>query len=112
MPYESMPDLPEILREAGLADACLAPSHLSGLPTLPADAVERAKRSAVFMAAICDLMGTEDPEAAFRDVIRELQHAAVEYGVNWTDEDRMGWQDVKGERAKARCPVQLQGIGN
>lgn len=99
MPYESMPDLPEILRESGVIDTAFAASMLTALPTFPATVPERVARSATFIAALCDLMGTDEPEVAFRDAMREMQHASVEFGINWTDEDRMGWQDVRRERA-------------
>lgn len=107
MPYESMPDLRELLREAGVTDRWDAAQVVESLAKTPDNAPERVKRSAAFMVAICDLMDSDDPESAFRDVLREMQHAAVEFGVNWTDEDRMGWADVHRERARAKVPGPL-----
>lgn len=104
MPYESMPDLPELLREAGqpgVFDALVNFSEQSN--KMPATVPARVKRSAEFMAAMCELMDTQDPEAAFRDALREMMHAAVEFGVDWTAEDRAGWADVRRERAALRC---------
>lgn len=99
MPYESMPDLAELLREAnhgGPFDVLCAFPYRDKLPaTVPA----RVSRSGAFMVSMCELMGSNDPEAAFRDALRELQHAAVEFGVNWTQEERAGWRDVQEERA-------------
>lgn len=109
MPYESMPDLAELLREAGVTDSFFAPAVLTGLPTMPETAPERTQRSATFIAALCDLIGTDDPEVAFRDALREMQHASVEFGVNWTEEDRFGWVDVHQERARIGCPGHARG---
>lgn len=107
MPYESMPDLSELMREA--APAYSYSGSLRSLEKIPADYPARLQRSATFMVALCELFDTEDPESAFRDAIREMQHAAVEFGVNWTQEDRHGWEDVKRERAALGCPGKAGG---
>lgn len=105
MPYESMPDLPELLREAQVSSADLLLLSLEEVhPILPPTVPARVARSAAFMACLCELMDSSDPETAFRHAMREMQHAAVEFGMNWTAEDRAGWADVRRERAALGCP--------
>lgn len=105
MPYESMPDLPELLREAAVSSPDLLLLDLESVhPKMPATVPARVARSAAVMACLCEIMDTSDPEAAFRDAMRELQHAAVEFGVDWTAEERAGWADVRKERNALGCP--------
>lgn len=103
MPYESMPNLAELRREAGEDFPFESLSAFRNGDKLPEDVPCRVSRSAAFMVGLCEIMDTTDPEAAFRDALRELQHAAVEFGVNWTDEDRQGWREVQDERARLGC---------
>jgi hypothetical protein len=104
MPYESMPDVAELIREAEHMDPSTALLTFSQGETLPATVPARAKRSAEFVLALCELTGQNDPESAFRDALREMQHAAVEFGANWTQEERFAWRDVQDERARLECP--------
>lgn len=98
MAYESMPDLAELEREAANRKTRgygIVPVLPNRLPEGPA---ERVAHSAAFMLGICEVTGRNDPQAAFRDTLRELMHASVEFGVNWTEEERHAWQDVRRER--------------
>lgn len=104
MPYESMPNRAALYMEAmELGDDVLW-SFVTLSDKLPASVADRAKRSAAFMLNLCELFNTQDPEAAFRDAMRELQHAAVEFGVDWTAEERAAWADVRKERNALGCP--------
>lgn len=105
MPYESMPDLPELLREAAVSSPDLLLLDLESVhPKMPATVPARVARSAAVMACLCEIFDVQDPEAAFRDALRELQHAAVEFGMDWTAEERQGWREVQDERAQLGCP--------
>ncbi len=109
MPYESMPDVAELIREADHLDPSTALLTFSASwPKLPETVPARVKRSAHFMLALCELTGENDPETAFRDALREMQHAAVEFGVNWTQEERYGWRDVQDERARLQMPGNVE----
>lgn len=103
MPYESMPDLPELLREAGEGFPFDVLCAFCNGDKLPATVPTRVQRSAAFMVAMCELMDTTDPEAAFLDALHELAHAAVEFGVDWTAAERHTWADVRRERAALGC---------
>lgn len=98
MPYESMPDLSELLREADHGEAFDVLCAFPYRDTLPATLPERVARSAAFVVALVALQDSPDPESAFRDGLREMMHAAVDFGINWTDEERIAWQDVRRER--------------
>ena len=98
MPYESMPDLPELLREAGGDFPFDVLTGFSDGDKLPDTVPARVRRSAAFVVSLVELMDSPDPESAFRDALREMMHAAVDFGVNWTDEERLAWQDVRKER--------------
>lgn len=103
MPYESMPDLAELRREAGEDFPFESLSAFCNGDKLPKDQPSRVARSAAFMVGLCEIMDSNhDPEAAFRDTLREMMHAAVEFGVDWTAEERAAWQDVRRERAALR----------
>lgn len=80
-------DLTDALREIG---------------DLPKTEGDRRKRSALFLLTLQNTLETPDPESAFRDTLRDLMHVSVDFGVNWTDEERMGWQDVRGERSRLK----------
>jgi len=104
MPYESMPDLSELRREAAEDFPFESQSAFCNGDKLPDTVPGRVQRSAAFMVGLCEIFDTQDPEAAFREALREMQHAAVEFGVDWTAEDWAGWADVRRERAALGCP--------
>lgn len=104
MPYESMPDLAELRREAGEDFPFESLSAFCNGDKLPKDIPCRVSRSAAFMVGLCEIFDTQDPEAAFLDALHELVHAAVEFGVDWTAAERHTWADVRRERAALGCP--------
>ena len=98
------PDRALLLLAAGMTEDTTVfdlTDALQEIGTLPDNEADRRKRSALFLLLLANTFDLGE-ESAFRDTLRDLMHASVDFGVNWTDETRMGWQDVRGERSRLK----------